>query len=281
APVLVLLLLAASAAANMHLEVNRPAGDEQRMHLPQGAWLDAIALGYRNLFAEVLWIRTLSWFGGHVSDADYSYLGSLLQAVTQLNPRAEHAYYMAGAVLPWNTGNTQLSAPLLEKAMQAFPEDWRWPYYRGFNAYWFNHDHALAGRLLTQAASLSGAPPLVMSLSLRMQVTAGELDTALLFVQQLLQEKQDNHIRGQLEHLHASIETEKVMRALDAQLASLAQRFHDARDLMQLREAGIRFPAKLPDGGHIIVLQNGEPASSASGKRFRVFVPVTRKGLSQ
>jgi len=281
AAVLVLLLLAVSGVANMHLVASRPAASEQRMLLPQGMWLDAMSLGYHNLLAEVLWIRTLSWFGGHVRDADYTYLGNLLQSITQLNPRAEHAYYMAGAVLPWNTGNTQLSRPLLEKAMQTFPEDWRWPYYRGFNAYWFDHDHALAGHLLSQAARLPGAPPLVMRLSLRMQVTAGELDTALLFVQQLLREKQDNHIRGQLEHLRASIETEQVMRALDAQLASLAQRFHDARDLMQLREAGIRLPAKLPDGGHIIVLQGGEPASSASGKRFRVFVPAARKGLSQ
>jgi len=267
--------------ANMHLEANRAAGDEQRMHLPHGAWLDTIALGYRNLLAEVLWIRTLSWFGAHVRDADYTYLGELLAAITQLNPRAEHAYYMAGAVLPWNTGNTYLSRPLLEKAMQAFPDDWRWPYYRGFNAYWFDHDKPEAARLLTQAAGLSGAPPQVMSLALRMQASAGELQTALLFVEQLLQENQDNNIRSQLEHLRANIRTEQVLRALDVRLARLPQRFHDARDLQLLREAGLSLPATLPDGGHIVVSESGEAVSSASGKRFRVFVPAHRKAAGK
>lgn len=280
-PLLVLLLLLGSAAANMQLAASRSAGGEPRMHLPQGVWLEAMSLGYRNLLAETLWIRTLSWFGAHVRDADYAYLGDLLRSITQLNPRAEHAYYMAGAVLPWNTGSTQSSRPLLEKAMQTFPEDWRWPYYRGFNAYWFDHDPAEAGRLLARAAAKPGAPPLVMGLALRMQSTAGELDTALLFVQQLLQEKQDDHIRRQLQQLRAAIETEQVLRALDARLASLAQRFHDARDLVQLRQAGISIPAKLPDGGRIAVSDDGELVSSASGKRFRVFVPERRKESSR
>lgn len=278
-PLLVLLLLVAATASNVHLSANRPAEDTQRMHLPEGVWLDAAALGYNNLLAEALWIRTLSWFGGHVHDADYSYLGSLLAAITQLNPRARHAYYMAGAVLPWNTGNTEISRPLLEKAMQTFPDDWHWPYYRGFNTYWFEHDHAQAGRLLSRAAALPGAPPLVMRLALRMQASAGELDTALLFVQQLMREKQDGHIRVQLRQLAASLRTEQVLRALDARLASLPRRFHDARDLQQLRDAGVVLPQVLPDGGHIIVSDKGELVSSASGKRFRVFVSPRRRGV--
>ena len=276
-----LTLFMASAATNMHLMDKRSVGAEQRMHLPQGVWLDAMALGYRNLFAEALWIRTLSWFGAHVRDADYSYLGGLLAAITQLNPRAEHAYYMAGAVLPWNTGNTSLSRPLLEKAMQTFPQDWRWPYYRGFNAYWFDHDKAEAGRLLAQAAGLPDAPPLVMSLALRMQASAGELQTALLFVNQLLKENQDSNIRSQLEYLRANIRTEKVLRTLDTWLAGLPQRFHDARDVQQLREAGLSLPAILPDGGHIVISEKGEPVSSASGKRFRIFVSANRKRTLQ
>jgi len=280
-PGLLLLLLAGSTAANMHLGAGRVSGEEQRIHLPQAGWLEAVSLGYRNLWAEILWIRTLSWFGGHVRDADYDYLGELLQAIVRLNPRAEQAYYMAGAVLPWNTGSTRLSRPLLEQAMQHFPDDWRWPYYRGFNAYWFDHDNNEAGRLLARAASLPGSPPQVANLALRMQATAGQLNTALLFVQQLLQEKQDSHIRGHLEHLRAVIQTEQILRGLDARLAALPRRYNDARDLQRLREAGLRLPAVLPDGGHIEILPDGEPVSSASGKRFRVFVSPRRKGIVQ
>jgi len=274
---LLLVLLAGSVSANMQLRSLHATRDAQRIHLPQTEWLIPLSFGYRNLWAEILWIRAISWFGGHQAHADYGYLGELLNAIVQLNPRAEHAYYMAGALLPWNTNTTRLSRPLLEKAMRTFPNQWRWPYTRGFNAYWFDHDSHEAARLLEKAALLPHAPPLVTRLALRMQASAGRLDTAKIFLQQMMQQKQDSHIRGQLSQLSKKIETEQVLRRIDAQLAGLSKRFNDRRDLMQLRQAGIKIPPQLPDGGQILVQKNGNIVSSASGKRFKVFVPPKRQ----
>ncbi|MDX8392349.1 MAG: hypothetical protein R8K53_07270 [Mariprofundaceae bacterium] len=274
---LLILLLSGSVAANMQLGSLRSSADNQRMHLPQAEWLIPLSFGYRNMWADVLWIRAISWFGGHQANADYTYLSKLLNAIVHLNPRAEHAYYMAGAILPWNTNSTRFSRPLLEKAMRNLPNAWRWPYTRGFNAYWFDHDTIEAARLLKKAAFLPAAPPLVMRLALRMQASAGQLDTALMFLQQMMREKQDAHIHNQLLVLSRHIETEQVLRRIDAQLASLGQHFHDMRDLMQLRQAGVNIPLQLPDGGKIVMQQNGEIVSSILGKRFKVFTPPKRK----
>lgn len=274
---LIALLLAGGVAADRHLVSLRTAADEQRIHLPQAKWLIPLSFGYRNLWAEVLWIRAISWFGGHVAHADYGYLAELLHAIVRLNPRAEHAYYMAGTVLPWGMGSSEKSRPLLAKAMQNFPRDWRWPYMQGFNAYWFDNDKDDAARLLASASRLPGAPPLVMRLALRMQASAGRLEAAQLFLRQMMREKQDAHIRGQLKKLSAAIATEQVLRRIEARLARLPRRFHDARDLLALRKAGVTIPARLPDGGRIIVRKNGELASSSGGKRFKLFVPPKRK----
>jgi len=274
--VLLLVLLFGSVSANMQLGSLRSTVNAQRIHLPQAEWLLPLSFGYRNLWAEVLWVRVISWFGSKGGTSDYAYLNELLQAIVQLNPRAEHAYYMAGTVLPWNTNNTRFSRPLLEKAMRNLPDDWHWPYNRGFNAYWFDGDKQEAARQLARAAQLPGAPPIVMRLALRMQASSGRLDAAQLFLEQMMGEKQDVHIRNQLLQLKQTIASEQILRSIDKQLAQLAHRFHDLRDLMQLRKAGVNMPAQLPDGGRIIMRKDGHIVSSVSGKRFRVFVPPKR-----
>ncbi len=274
---LIVLLLGFSVFSNMQMGAVRSSAGDQRMHLPRAGWLVPLSFGYRNLWAEVLWIRAISWFGGHQTGGDYAYLSELLNAIVTLNPRAEHAYYMAGTVLPWNTNNTRFSRPLLEKAMRNMPDDWHWPYTRGFNAYWFDRDKQAAARLLEKAAQLPAAPPLVIRLALRMQASSGRLDAAQLFLQQMLRSKQDAHIRNQLLQLEKTIATEQVLRGIDVQLAKLPHRFHDMRDLVQLQKSGVRIPARLPDGGHIIVHSSGKIVSSVSSKRFRVFVPPKRQ----
>lgn len=112
--------------------------------------LHGVALGYQYFWANMMWMQTVAYFGSNLDQADFDYLSRLLDSVTTLNPKAEHAYYLAATVLPWSTGNTLLSKPLLERAMHSFPHEWRWPYYRGFNAYWFDHDYKTAGELLNR-----------------------------------------------------------------------------------------------------------------------------------
>ena len=61
-----------------------------------------MALGWRNALADVLWFRTISYFGAHYrSDHTYPWLASMCDLVTDLDPRAEHVYRFAGVILPW------------------------------------------------------------------------------------------------------------------------------------------------------------------------------------
>ena len=235
--------------------------------------LPKLTLGYQNAYASVLWLKTISYYGGKLENSDFTHIAQLLETITDLNHRAEHAYYMAATILPWSTSSTALSSPLVNKAMLYFPSDWRWPYYRGFNAYWFDHDFKEAGTLLTRAAKLPLAPPIIASLALRMQAEAGQLDTGLLFLENLIREQQDKSIRNGLLKQRKVILTEKELRTLEQALATLPKQHHDRRDLIALQELGYPVPSRLADGGHIIFKENGQIISSVSRNRFKVYVP--------
>ena len=278
AALVIVLLFSATVASNIFLSSSRAKTMDVELHiqLPSPQLLEKLSLGYQNFLANILWIETIAYYGGAIEKADYNYMQRLLSAIIQLNPNAEHAYYLAATAIPWNTNSTQLSKPIVERAIRQFPDDWRWPYYRGFNAYWFDHDYKEAGRLFSQAALIDAAPQIVPDLALRMQAESGQLDTALSFLQHLIQDKRDSNLSKQLLKQRNILLTEQTLRHIDNWLLTLQHRFNDMRDLQQLRQNGYTIPIKLADEGEIIVNGDGTIVSSVSNKRFKVFVPPKR-----
>jgi len=234
--------------------------------------LKAATLGYPYFWSNILWMETVSDFGAQQEHIDYKLLSQKLQTVIALNPYAEHAYYMAASILPWGTGNTKLSKSMVEQAIHRFPDDWRWPYYRGFNAYWFEHDLKTAARYLSRSASISGAPAIVASLAAKIKAKQGGLDTALLFLERLIHEKQDPHLRNQLMAQKKALLTEKSLRIVDQWLSTLPSPKHNQSDLDRLQAQGYPIDSMLPDGGYVQMNKQGEVISSVAGKRFKVFV---------
>ena len=234
-----------------------------------------LADGYRRMAAAVAWMRVLDRFGGErAQEHDYAWLARELDLITRWNPRAEHAYFMAAVVLPWSTGDTRLSAPLLMRAMAAMPGDWRWPFYRGFNAYWFERDRERAAHFLALAARKPGAPPIVARLAARMQASLGALDAAESFLAELLRTTKDRKLREDLRRQLLAVRTERILRRLDAALAAVPPR---KRSRGLLARMGLLPPEPLPDGGIVVFDARGRPVSSKAKKRFRIFVPPHRR----
>ncbi len=234
--------------------------------------------GYRNLVAIVRWMNVLDRYGGWIETGttpDMQWLGRELDIITRWNPRADHAYEMAALVIPWRTHDTHVSSRLLLRAMRAEPRNWRWPFYRGFNAYWFDRRPDEAVRYLKRSASLPGAPALVASLAARMEAEQGSLTTALSFLQSLMENRQDEAMRQQIRKRILEIRTEMVLRAIEQRLANAGIAPAPPE---QLRARGIRLPGILPDGGRLIY-RNGRFVSSRSGKRFRLYRPPHRSPM--
>ena len=261
-------LVAAAMAKAAYVE-NPRSQKEHLYYFPNARALHAYALGFDHAVADLLWMRTLAYFGGHYqTDQDYRYLANMLDVITQLNPHHASAYYMAAVVLPWMVGALAESHALLLRAMVNFPEDGRWAYYLGVNQFLFASNRKLARHYLVRAVQHGYVNRFSAMLAARLQAETGTLEGARTFVRQLLGNRQDSRMRAYLEAELKNIETEIVLRRVDRQLARLGPPPHHTADLQKLRRMGVALPRTLPDGGRLLIGPDGLSRSSRSPHRY-------------
>lgn len=192
------LLIAAVALNNRRLDRSALTVPEQEpVYLPKAEYLGAMALGWRNALADVLWFRTISYFGAHYrSDHTYPWLASMCGLVTDLDPRAEHVYRFAGVILPWEADQADAGIELLKKGLRQFPEDWMLHYHLGFNYYFFKNDNEAAIAALSDAMALPGAHPSIARLAAVLAQHQYGPETTLAFLQELADNAETADVRG-------------------------------------------------------------------------------------
>jgi len=242
----------------------------------------SLTLGYSNVIALIKWFQFMSYLGGtDHQKLDVLFMLQQLKEITILNPNHKPSYSIAATVLPWIMGTSKPSKALLDKAIHQFPLDWHWPFYMGFNAYWFDHDRKKSADYLTQAAALVNAPPIVMNLALRMQADTEQFDTALMFINRQIKITIDRTVQKQLIQYRTGILTEKALYNIELLLESLPPNQRNQQGIQKLIQNGYHIPSILPDGGHITFKKDGSLVSSKSNKRFKLFIPPKRQGVIQ
>ena len=113
-------------------EAPRLLADEPYAPTPDSAPM--VALGYRELFADLLFLQLKGYFGGSESTADG--IASLVEAIIALDPRFHRAYeWGARAITLASRGvdNTayRRAVAVLETGGEQFPDDWKLPYLAG------------------------------------------------------------------------------------------------------------------------------------------------------
>jgi hypothetical protein len=181
AALLIVAALAAQAGAQRAFETRWPrAGVEQFLYLPSGRNTKALTLGFSNIAADVLWIRAVGYFGGHVvTDNEYPWLFRILEQVTALDPPFTHAYLFGGTALALKSETVDESMAMLSRGMKYYPGDWRYPMYLGFNAFYNKHEPERAAGLLFYAASLPGSPYYLPRLAASLLAKTGRVDAAI------------------------------------------------------------------------------------------------------
>ena len=172
------------------------ADDDQPIYLPQAKYLQPLALGWRNALGDVLWFRTISYFGEHFrSNRTYPWLASMCELVTDLDPRAFHVYRFAGVILPWEANQVDAGMRLLEKGLRQFPDSWLLHYYLGFNAFFFKDDNATALEHLRLAMAQPDAHPAIARLAAVLSAHQYGPDATLAFLQQMQRDVDSNEVR--------------------------------------------------------------------------------------
>lgn len=261
-PVLLVLLMASAIGLQAMRERGGglPVRGDSVLYVQSPATLQRLALSYDSIIADVYWIRAIQLYGdtrlGKSSDSSYALLYPLLELTTTLDPYFDVAYQFGALYLaerpPGGPGRPDLAIKLLERGVQAQPEDWRLYQALGFVHYWSYRDYAKAAEWFRRASRLPESPVWMEPLAAVTLAEGGNRKSSRLLWQQIQQTATDDWFLG---------EAQRRLKQLDAM---------DQIELLQkvvaaFSEKNGRAPsnwAELARGGYVrgdIVDPNGEP----------------------
>jgi len=172
---------------------------ESLLYLPSGRYLKPLALGYDQVVADLLWMKTISYFGGHfMSDKQYPWLAHMLNLIIDLDPRFDFPYYFGGIVLSLEASQIEEANKILERGIEAYPDRWQYPFYIGFNHYYHKKDVQRGLPYLEKASSLPGSPDFLKRLVARLYEKSGKQEEALHFYEEVYQNTADEMIRQKI-----------------------------------------------------------------------------------
>lgn len=212
---LFLALLLALQAGIQHRFVSRfpERNMENLLYLPTGQGLKVVSMGFQSLLADVLWMKAIGYFGGHnLTDRNYPWLYHILDQVTDLDPLFRHPYIFGGVVLSVVADSTEESVALLRKGMDYHPDDWRLPFYIGFNYFYYLKDPVRAAEYIQVAASLPARPQYLPYLAASLMTKVGRLEAAITFLETVAANATEDYVR---DHIALKIEALREGRIPD------------------------------------------------------------------
>jgi tetratricopeptide (TPR) repeat protein len=264
------VLAAATAATASLLSVaqDRPYDIQA---VPRPGPLAFLFLGNRTLAADVNWLRAVQYIGEKRGDErGWDKLYPLVDAITDLDPGHGYAYQVAGTILS-AVGRVDESNRILEKGTRNVPNRYILPYYRAFNAFYYQGDWQEAGRWAEVAARTPGAPAAVRQNAVAYYVKGRRPEAAVAFVEQALSEAKDPDSRKALEGQLRQARLELAASRVDEAVAEWQRRyFTGPLAVGQLVAEGI-LPAvpEDPFGGELVLDPDGRARSSRNAFRFQ------------
>lgn len=161
------LLAGAYGAGHQAARAQNASGDPyELMYLPEGRVLRAASLGNRSFLADLVWLRTIQYYGEQrLTTRNYDQAERLFQVIYDLAPTFKGATRFGALVLSQDAGNPEGALALLEKAAAETPNAWEYPFDAGFIYQTVLKDYEKAGAAYRRAASLPGAPDLAARLA--------------------------------------------------------------------------------------------------------------------
>jgi hypothetical protein len=221
AALLIFAILAAQAGVQRLFETAWPRQSfEQFLYLPSGRHTKALTLGFSNLAADVLWVRAVGYFGGHLlTDSDYPWLYRILVQVTTLDPPFTYPYLFGGMALALKPETGNESVAMLARGMTNYPGDWRYPFYIGFNAFYNQRDPERAAGFMRYAASLPGSPQYLPHLAASLLAESGRVEAAVQFLETMAAGTRDESARANIRRKIEDVRANRLPESLKAFLA--------------------------------------------------------------
>ncbi len=176
------LALAGAVGSIRWLEAGVRPGDlpEELEYLPSPGVARRLAFGYEHLGADLMWIRTVQYFGKQIESqhSRFPRLRPLLDVTVGLDPHFIEAYRY-GALFLWIAGDIPGTLALLEQGHHRNPGRWELAHDLGRFYFLELGDNASALRWWTITQPFPDAPAYIPRMIARLQAKVGNLETAL------------------------------------------------------------------------------------------------------
>ncbi len=260
----------------MIMEQQRPATARaaELSYLPRGEYLKVAVLGYRQIVADLIWLKAIQHFGGRDATlADYRWAYHAADVLTDLDPQFVMAYHATGTILGVWAGLVQESIALLKKGHVHNPDVWQLPFTIGYDYFYELCDPANAAIYFRQASLLPGAPEYLPRLAARMTVEGGDPDAALEFLQRFSQQTNDERMREALAQRIKEVLAERDIRFLEAAVRRYQHRYRKLPKALTDLVAGDiidRVPQEPFGNAYQLNAANGTITSPGLKERLRV-----------
>ncbi|MBI3388572.1 MAG: hypothetical protein HY027_12610 [Deltaproteobacteria bacterium] len=246
------------------------------VYLPDRHFLRIASLGHSAAVADILWFRTISYFGGHYrTDRSYPWLTKMCDLVTDLDPQAFAVYRFAGIILPWEANRPDDGIALLEKGLLQFPDSWDLHWLLGFNYYFFKDDLQKASSHLTRASQLPGAHPVVARLAAIIYAQTESPTAAASLLHQLAETLPDEATRRIVSQRIGELQLANDIDALTNALTQYRERTGAAAtSLDDLVTAGVvsEIPHEPFGGRYVLDPKDGAVRNTSRNSPLRLYV---------
>jgi hypothetical protein len=275
----------AGATAAVHASMPTPSAVASgRLRVPGPERARALALGFEPVIADYYWIQALQLSGDFERPADRNEtVAALMDLVTGLDPWVDYPYRFAALWLTDSPEEVHHANHLLEKGIAYHPLDWRNRFYLGYNLFFYLEDNAHAADALESAMRFPDAPSYLGSFVSRLRASSDSLDTAVLFLERMIAQTEDEYARAEYVAVLDEVETERHARDLDRARDEFRRRNgRDVRTPSELWSGPLRLLSGEPPAHPQIKGQHwkldpasGEIVSSYYGRRYRIHVNST------
>jgi hypothetical protein len=253
-------------------------------YLPSGTFLKGLSLGFDEALADLLWVRTVGYFGEHVkTDRQYTWLVHMLKLIIALDPRYESPYEFAAVILPTELGDADTAIDILKKGVENVPRHhpryWLQPFYLGFCYLVYKNEPLEAARYFELAATFPQRPPYLPLLVSRIHASQNRPEVGYATLQSLLDDPKNEALQDSRARESLILRQKELVVALHIQM--LERAVADYRgltgqmpgQLSELVDALILpfIPAEPFGGRYYLAWEGDEVRSSLTEGKFRVY----------
>lgn len=220
-----------------------------------------LSLEFKGIVSDFLFLKLITVIGEKIGtdrllENHSEYIYKCADAITDLDPYFWDAYIFSDMILSWEFERYREANLLLEKARKHRVDDYKPPYFLGFNHFYFLKDNKKGADYLVEASQLPGCPLFVAKLASRLYATEHNYESAIVFLKKVLETTLNQGVRQQL---ILRINTLALLDELQNKIDAYAVRYgQQPVRLEQLIEKGmIESLPKDPYGGEFYIQKDG------------------------